>query len=377
MLLEEFQSGSYQKQFQYRSFLPAPVNHAWTWKDANIHELLSEANRWLGELNAFGKFLPDVDTYIRMHALKEANSSNRIEGTQTRMETAARPLDQVDPEKRDDWLEVHQYLKAMDHALAGLNRLPLSNRLLCETHGVLLDGVRGERKTPGEFRRSQNWIGGSSLSDAVFIPPHHDQLPDLLSDLESFWHNENITVPHLIRIAISHYQFETLHPFLDGNGRIGRLLITLYLVDKKLLTKPCLYVSDFLERHRDSYYDALTAVRTRHDLVHWVRFFLNAILVTAQGAVETFRAIMKLKEGLDTRIMGLGRRAEPANRLLQHLYAAPYMDAASVAIHLDVTPATANRLLADFVRLGILREMTGYKRNRLFFFESYFRLFHT
>lgn len=375
MLLEEFQSGSYQKQFQYRSFLPSRINHGWIWSDPAINSLLSEANRWLGELNAFGKILPDVDTYIRMHALKEANSSSRIEGTQTRMETAARPIEQIEPELRDDWQEVHNYLKAMDHAIHRLETLPLSIRLLCETHAALLDGVRGERKTPGELRRSQNWIGGSNLTDAVFIPPHHEELPELLADLEAFWHNDEISVPHLIRIAISHYQFETLHPFLDGNGRIGRLLITLYLMEKKLLAKPCLYVSDFMERHRDSYYDALTAVRTRNDLVHWVRFFLNAVLSTAQGAVETFRAIMTLKENLDSRILQLGRRAESGARLLKHLYASPYVEAAEVARTLEVTPATANRLIDDFIRLGILIEITGYKRNRIYFFDCYLRLF--
>lgn len=375
MLLEEFQSGTLQQRFQYQSFRPTPINCAWNWNDATINTLLAEANRWLGELNAFSNILPDVDTYIRMHALKEANSSSRIEGTQTQMETAARPIEQVDPEKRDDWMEVHCYLDAMNHAIESLHRLPLSNRLLCETHAILLSGVRGERKTPGEFRRSQNWIGGSSLSDAVFIPPHHDELPALLSDLEKFWHNEGIAVPHLIRIALSHYQFETIHPFLDGNGRMGRLLITLYLMEKSLLTKPCLYVSAFLERHRDSYYDALTAVRTRHDLVHWIRFFLNAISTTAQGAVDTFRAIATLKESLQTQVLSLGRRAESAARLLQYLYLHPFTEAGDIARALEVTPATANRLIADFVRLGILTEVTGYRRNRVFHFETYFRLF--
>ncbi len=377
MNIEAFKAGHLTKQFKYSSFQPETINRQWTWLDPEVNGLLSEANRWLGELNAFGKILPDVDTYIRMHALKEANASSRIEGTQTRMETAARPIEQVEPEKRDDWQEVHRYLEAMDHALEGLGKLPLSNRLLCQTHAILLAGGRGETKSPGEFRRSQNWIGGSSLTDAVFIPPHHDDLPALLTDLESFWHNDDIRVPHLIRIAISHYQFETIHPFLDGNGRIGRLLITLYLMDKELLVKPCLYLSDFLERHRDSYYDALTAVRTRNDLLHWVRFFLSAVLETAKGAVATFRSIMELKQELDAKILGLGRRSETGTRLLQYLYINPYVDVPEVTKALGISPATANALLAEFLRLDILTELTGYRRNRIFHFHAYFKLFQS
>ncbi len=375
MRLEEFKSGEHKEQFQYKSFQPTGVNHVWIWEDSQVDKLLSEANRWLGELNAYSKILPDVDTYIRMHALKEANSSSRIEGTQTHMETAAKPKDQVAPEQRDDWEEVQNYLKAMDVALESLEKVPLSVRTLNETHKRLIAGVRGEQKTPGERRRSQNWIGGSGLSDATFIPPHHDDVADLLSDLEGFWHNDHLTVPHLIRIAISHYQFETIHPYLDGNGRIGRLLITLYLMDKQLLTKPCLYVSAFLEKNRSSYYDSLMTVRTQNNLIQWVCFFLNAIIDTARSAVETFRKIMDLKESLQQKCLTLGRKADKASELLHHLYLQPYVDVMDVNKLLGVTSATSNKLLQDFVSIGVLKEVTGYKRNRLYYFEDYMRLF--
>ncbi len=238
-----------------------------------------------------------------------------------------------------------------------------------------MSGVRGEHKSPGEFRTSQNWIGGSNLQNAVFIPPHHQHLPELLTDLEKFWHNEQILVPHLIRIAISHYQFETIHPFLDGNGRIGRLLISLYLVSNGLLAKPSLYLSDFLEQHRGAYYDALSQVRTSHDLGHWIKFFLTAVQETATNGKETFQSILQLRQTIEARIVTLGRRAENARKLLLNLYQQPIMSIKQVAELLDITPRAATALVMEFVKMDILVEQTGYTRNREFVFEPYLSLF--
>jgi len=291
------------------------------------------------------------------------------------MDEAVMDIEQIDPEKRDDWQEVQNYIQALNAGLDELHRLPLSNRLLKRTHAVLLQGVRGEHKLPGEFRRSQNWIGGAGLQDAVYIPPGHDEVPALMADLEKFWHNDQIEVPHLIRIAISHYQFEAIHPFLDGNGRIGRLLITLYLMSHGILDKPSLYLSDFFERNRGAYYDALTAVRSSDNMIQWIKFFLTAIIQTAEKGQQTFRNILTLREHINGKIITLGRKAVNARKLISYLYQKPVLTGSAIAKNLSVTPRAANALINDLERLEILKEQTGFKRNRIYAFEEYLRLF--
>lgn len=375
MNFEGFQPGTWRQQYQYKSFSPVPVNHAWQWSDARINTLLEQATRALGELNAFSLIVPDVDLFIQMHIAKEANQSSRIEGTQTAIDEALMSEELIAPEKRDDWLEVRNYIDAINTAIEELKQLPLSTRLLCRTHAILLRGARGDHKQPGDIRSSQNWIGGSGPGDAAFVPPHPSEVAELMSDLEKFWHNDTLDVPHLVRIAISHYQFETIHPFCDGNGRIGRLLITLYLVSQGLLSKPSLYLSDFFERHRASYYDALMAVRTSGDMIHWVRFFLTGVAETAVKGRDTFQKVLALRTESEARMHELGRRGKTGLALLQRLYRKPVVTVADVGQELGVSIPTANGLVADFVRLGVLKELTGYARNRVFAFETYLGLF--
>jgi len=289
MNIKEFKSGILRQEYQYKSFLPNHINHTFTWDDPQINTMLESATRALGELNAFTMIVPNVDMFIQMHITKEANTSSKIEGTKTEMDEVLISKEQINPEKRDDWQEVRNYIDAMNYAVKELENLPISNRLFKKIHEILLNSVRGESKQPGEFRKSQNWIGGVSLATAYFIPPHFNEVSELMSDLEMFLHNEEIFVPHLIKIAIAHYQFETIHPFLDGNGRIGRLMITLYLVGNGLLKKPSLYLSDFIEKNKSVYYEALTLVRTNHDLAHWIKFFLEAVINTANSGIKLFK----------------------------------------------------------------------------------------
>jgi len=373
--LENFKSGQWIKQYQYKSFEPVLVNTEWTWEDPSIAVLLEKANKALGELDAFSFIVPDVDLFISMHVVKEAQTSSKIEGTQTGIEEALLPEEQVQPEKRNDWREVRNYTRAVNQAIKELELLPLSNRLLKQTHAILMEGVRGEHKQPGEFRTSQNWIGGSSIQDAAFIPPHPEKVNDLMGDLEKFWHNDAIAVPHLIRIAISHYQFETIHPFLDGNGRIGRLLVPLYLVCNGVLNKPSLYLSDFFERNRAHYYDALMAVRTSNNMIHWIKFFLSGVYETAQKGRNTFHKILHLRNDVEKSILTLGRRAPLAQNALKNLYKHPITSAGDLVSDLGISAPTANSLIKELCKLNILKEITGQLRGRMYTFDRYIDLF--
>lgn len=373
--MKQFKAGTYINQGTYMSFQPNFINKQWLLEDMELIELLSKADRHLGRLDMYSEHIPDIELFISMHVLKEATQSSKIEGTQTNMEEALLQIEDVSHEKRDDWDEVQNYIEAMQKAIQMLEDIPFSSRLIRETHKVLLQGVRGEHKMPGEFRSSQNWIGGASINDATFIPPVHISINDLMSDLEKFVHNEELFFPDLLKIGIIHYQFATIHPFLDGNGRVGRLLITLYLVNKKILKKPILYLSDFFERNKTLYYDNLMRVRSHNDIKQWLKFFLVGIIETAKNGVTTFDEILKLKTNTETNIQTLGSRSNNAKKILHYLYRKPMIEVNKVVEVTNVSKRTAYHLIDDLEELSILKEITGNKRDRLYIFDSYLKLF--
>jgi Fic family protein len=376
MDIAHFKAGSYEQRLEYRAFLPAPVCHEWTVADAELTDLLGRADRALGELNAFAQLIPDIDFFIRMYVAKEATQSSRIEGTQTNIDDALKDAADLKPEDRDDWAEVQNYIQAIHFSIGALAELPLCNRLLCQTHARLLAGVRGKHKQPGEFRVSQNWIG-VSLRNAAFIPPHHEHVGELMSDLEKLLNDETIFAHPLIRIAIAHYQFETIHPFLDGNGRLGRLMISLYLASTGLLKKPALYLSDYFERHKTAYMDHLMAVREGDHLRAWLVFFLHGMETTARDSAAAFRAILDLKHRIEGDVLPhfTARRLENARKLMRTLYGKPIISVKRAAEIIDGTENTAATLIKELVARGVLSEITGRQRDRLFAFQDYIALF--
>lgn len=263
----------------------------------------------------------------------------------------------------------------MNEAVQELHRLPFSGRLIKLAHKILLSDVRGQHKQPGEYRRSQNWIGGATLNDAVFIPPPHQEVDRLMSDLEKFANDEANQLPVLLKIDIIHYQFETLHPFLDGNGRVGRLLITLYLVSQGIVKRPILYLSDFFEKHRALYYDNLMRVRTHDDINQWFKFFLTGVIETAKNGVATFDGILQIQKSLDFKLKPLGSRVADARLVIDELFKSPIINAAKLERLIGKSPASAYKLIAELEEIGVLEEITGGQRGRIYIFKDYVDLF--
>lgn len=371
---KDFISGVVVSQGYYKAFLPGEINREWEVNDMQVLRLLSQADRHLGRLDMYSEYV-NIELYVSMHIAKEATQSSRIEGTQTHVEEAFLERDDLSIEKRDDWEEVQNYIHAMNEAVQQLHRLPFSGRLIRQAHKILLSGVRGEHKMPGEYRTSQNWIGGASLNDAIFVPPPPQEIDRLMSDIEKLANDEANPLPDLLRVALIHYQFETIHPFLDGNGRVGRLLITLYLVSRGILKRPILYLSDFFEKNKSLYYDNLMRARTHHDINQWFKFFLTGVIETAKSGVATFDGILQIQKSLDVRLKPLGSRVADARLVIEELYRNPIINVSKVEKVVGKSTVSSYKLIADLEKLGVLKEITGGQRGRAYVFKDYIDLF--
>lgn len=363
----------------YRAFSPAPLPPQPPVRlEGELQGLLSKADRALGRLDGSIQTLPNPDLFVFMYVRKEAVLSSQIEGTQSSLQDLlAAEAHILSPGLPRDVDEVVNYVTAMNYGLARLAELPVSVRLIREIHQRLLQGVRGARLTPGELRRTQNWIGpgGCSLNEATFVPPPPHEVPEALGALETFLHAES-DIPALVRIGLAHAQFETIHPFLDGNGRVGRLLISFLLCQREILVKPVLYLSHYFKRHRAEYYERLQAVRDTGDWEGWLAFFLRGVASVSLEATDTARRILALREDHRARVtQGLGRAAGNGHKVLEHLYQRPIVAVADVEALTATSYTAANNLVSRLVELGVLVEATGYRRNRLFRYQAYIDLF--
>ncbi len=357
-----------------RAFVPAPLppNPPIEWTP-EIRSKFDQALLSLGRLDSIAAFLPDISLFLYMYVRKEAVLSSMIEGTQSSLSNLLLfELDMEPGVPLDDAREVSNYVAALDYGLSRLAEgFPLSLRLLREIHGVLLSRGRGSNQAPGEFRRTQNWIGGTRPGNAAFVPPPVEKIQECMGKLELFLHDQQEPIPALLKAALAHVQFETIHPFLDGNGRLGRLLITLLLCEKKVLREPMLYLSLYFKTHRQYYYELLNNVRLTGNWEAWLDFFAEAVIATATQAVDTARQLIDLAGEHRDKINGLGRAAASALRVHRTLMERPIATAGWLVEKIGITPATINKCLDHLEHLGIVRELTGKKRNRIFSYTGY------
>jgi Fic family protein len=347
--------------------------------DAELTRLLSDADRSLGRLDGIGSVLPNPDLFVAMYVRQEAVLSSQIEGTQSTLEDVLQfEVDAKGADLPKDIEEVVNYVRAMNHGLKRLDELPLSLRLIREIHSELLKGARGAHRTPGEFRRTQNWIGpaGADLSTATFVPPPVPEMKEALNKFEKFLHDDSL--PVLIHTGLAHAQFETIHPFLDGNGRVGRLLITFLLCERKVLHRPLLYLSHYLKTHRAEYYDRLTAIRNDGNWEAWLKFFLSGVEEVSGEAIKTARRIFALRDEHRAAInKDMGSNAAGGLRLLDYLFEQPIISVRLVERHLKSSFVTANKVVEQLVKLEILNETTGRQRNRRYAYAPYLALFES
>lgn len=356
----------------YKSFRPSPLPPEIE-MDAEMIELLTSATKSLSALDTMSTYIPNMNLFVSMYVRKEALLSSQIEGTQATLEDVLDPM--VEKNANQNVADVINYIKATEYALERIKTLPLCSRLIKETHEVLLGGVRGEEKNPGEFRISQNWIGaqGSSLKNARYIPPNVEDMTVAISDLEKYINSDD-SLDVLIQAALIHYQFETIHPFLDGNGRVGRLLITLFLMEKKALNSPSLYISYYLKKNRIEYYDRMSEVRNKDNYEQWIKFFLRAIAESSDEAVDTIKKLSDLHHNNVELISNMGKASKNVQIIFGYLEKNPIIDTRKTSEELGISYSTVSRVIAKLEECGILKQTDNASRNRVFAYEDYLEI---
>lgn len=361
-------------ELQYKSFLPKrlPLKQPLEFDDEMLR-LLANANRSIGILEGISKQVPNIELFVSMYVRKEALLTSQIEGTQATLDDILDP--NIEDNTNQNVTEVINYIKASNRAISLLNELPICNRLLQEIHAVLMKGIRGSEKNPGEFRRSQNWIGpaGSTLKNARFIPPNPEDMNVAMSDLEKFINQED-SLDTLVKVALIHYQFETIHPFLDGNGRIGRLLISLYLIERKILSRETLYISYFFKRNRIEYYDRLMEVRLKGNYEQWIKFFLLAVYESSLDAISTIEALSKLHEKNYDAVLNTGKASKTILKVFNYIESCPIIDIKKTSLELNISFNAAANAIQKLVNLGILRQTENVRRSRIFAYEDYLEI---
>ena len=386
MTNQTYQAGTYKKysiqlrdkRIEYNAFIPSQVNQGYEPKNKNVVMYVEKAAQQLAVLNSYADIITDTDLFIDMYIKNEAVQSSKIEGINSSISDSILSEKDVASDKKHDWEEVQNYVKALEYGVQELGKQKVSVDLVCALHKILMQGARGQDKNPGEIRQKQNWIGNRysrDIRDATFVPPHPNDLPETLKDLEEFWHNDSLQIPNLIKVAITHYQFETIHPFSDGNGRAGRILIILQLMEMGALNKPILYLAHFFEQHRREYYDALSRVRENNDIDQWILFFLHGVVNTAKQGAQKLQNIIELEKEYQHRILDLGAKAKQANALLRYAFKNPAFRVTEAQQHLNTTHTTVSDIIQELVKLNILKEITGYSRNRIFVLHEYVGLF--
>ena len=376
MKLEGYKSGMFMRMSEYSAFILSKINYDWSWEDSKLSKMSAEASRQIGELNGYSKLLPNIEVYIKMLLTIEANRTSKIEGTYTKIEDNLLELSDIEPEKKEDWERIQKYIEAMDYGKTQVNNgSKIGTKLLREIHKVLLEDEKGNEANLGRLRGMQTWVGGSSPANALYVPPPHTEIVECLADFEQFVENENTDTPEVVKASMLHYQFESIHPFVGGNGRIGRMIIPLYFQSKGMLDKSCLFISESLEKRKEEYFGKLTKVRTSSDIIGWINFFLEIMIETAKITNERLQKLAVLKNEMDDVIMNTPVKPDNARKIVETLYEEPIVDVARLGMLSGIKNGTMRTVINSLIDKGLVIKTRGVNKNKILVFKKYTDIF--